>query len=334
MSKKRMLRPLLGQIFKSLAPKIGARVLMEPEWQIVGQVTFKNRRRRYFRYSSLDLNPLGASEIAKDKDYAAFFMRRMGYPAIRGKTFFVDWWCEMIGSRRDIHAAYRYAAKLGFPVFVKPNSGSQGVGVAKVYTKQEVYQAMRFIFARDRVALIQKPVQGRDYRIVVLDTSIISAYERVPLRVEGDGVSTIRQLLAQKQKQFTESGRDKRIKLNDPRIGHNLHRQKLSMRSRPGRGRVISLLDNANLSSGGEAIDVTAKIHPAFRRIAIQLTKDMGLRFCGLDLIVEGEIAKSPQRYWVLEVNAAPGLDHYAKVGKAQQKIVERLYLRVLKAME
>jgi len=35
-----------------------------------------------------------------------------------------------------------------------------------------------------------------------------------------------------------------------------------------------------------------------------------------------------------LEINAAPGLDHYVRMGKAQRKIVEDLYLEVLKHME
>lgn len=326
-------RPLLGQILKAIAPKIGARVLMEPEWQVVGQITFKNGRRRYFRYSSLDLNPLGASEVAKDKDYAAFFMRRMGYPAVPGKTFFADWWCKAIGSRRDIHAAYRHAAKLGFPVFVKPNSGSQGTDVAKVYTKREFYRAMRLIFARDRVALVQQPMPGRDYRIVVLDRSVISAYERMPLSVVGDGVSTVRELLNRKQRQFVAAGRDTRIRTDDPRIIQNLRRRGLALQSRPARGTTVYLLDNANLSSGGEAIDVTERLHPGFRRMAVGLARDMGLRLCGLDLLVDGEISAPPERFRIIEVNAAPGLDHYAAGGKAQRRIVAALYLKVLKAM-
>jgi hypothetical protein len=35
-----------------------------------------------------------------------------------------------------------------------------------------------------------------------------------------------------------------------------------------------------------------------------------------------------------LEINAAPGLDHYAQTGKKQEKIVENLYLQVLKSMD
>lgn len=37
----------------------------------------------------------------------------------------------------------------------------------------------------------------------------------------------------------------------------------------------VPLLDNANLSSGGESIDVTEALHEDFRKIAITATRDM-----------------------------------------------------------
>jgi D-alanine-D-alanine ligase-like ATP-grasp enzyme len=193
---------------------------------------------------------------------------------------------------------------------------------------------MRSVFAHDNVALVQPPLSGRDYRIVVLDKKAISAYERIPLNVIGDGRSTIRQLLTNKQKEFVVTGRDTIVRMEDVRIVGNLKRQGLSMRSVLARGRRIYLLDNANLSSGGDAMDVTDTIHAGFKKIAVRLTKDMGLRLCGVDLIVNGDIAAKPATYSILEINAAPGLDHYVKTGKAQQKIVEDMYLEVLKAME
>jgi D-alanine-D-alanine ligase-like ATP-grasp enzyme len=332
--KKKTVTPLLGQVLQKIAPKIGATVVMEPEWNIVGQIIFKSGRKRYFRYSSLDINRLGSSDIAKDKGFATFFMERMGYHVIPGKTFYSKDWARAIDSRDDIDAAYLYAQKLGFPVIVKPNSGSQGTGVALVHTRSQFYRAMRFIFKRDRVALVQRPVHGKDYRVVVLDNRVISAYERIPLNVVGDGVSTVKHLLEKKQRQFVASSRDTRIKMKDPRILEKLKLQGLSLRSVLKKGERVFLLDNANLSTGGDSVDMTEKMHPEFRRIAIRLTKDMGLRLCGVDLMIEDDITQKPGTYWILEINAAPGLDHYAKMGQAQEKIVEGLYLEVLKSME
>jgi D-alanine-D-alanine ligase-like ATP-grasp enzyme len=49
--------------------------------------------------------------------------------------------------------------------------------------------------------------------------------------------------------------------------------------------------------------------------------------------VVEGDINDKPHTYWILEINAAPGLDHYVKTGRAQARIVEAMYFKVLKAM-
>lgn len=333
MKKKKISSPL-EELFKKIARKIGAVIVMEPDWHVAGQIIFKNGRKRYFRWTTIDLNPVGASEISKDKDYAAFFMKKMGYPTVPGRAFYSDQWAKAIGSQRNIDAAYRYAKKSGFPVFVKPNGGSQGTGVAKAYTKPDFYRAMRGAFAEGRIALVQKPVPGKDYRVVVLDDRVISAYERIPLNIVGDGRSTVKKLLEKKQKEFALMARDTMIRSEDLRIAEKLVRNGLTMRSVIPLGRRVYLLDNANLSTGGDAVDVTEKIHPDFKKIAVQLTKDMGLRICGVDLIVDGDIADKPSKYWILETNAAPGLDHYVKTGKAQQKIVEDMYMEVLKAME
>lgn len=330
-SKKRLIREILQKI----APKIGATVIMEPEWNIAGQIIFKNGRKSYFKYSSLDINPQGSSEIAKDKDYAAFFAGKMGYPVVEGKTFFSKQWGKVIGCEtRDSNAAWQFAKEIGLPVIVKPNSGSQGLGVFKVKSEIELYDALRFIFKWDRVALIQKFVVGDDYRVVVVDDKIISAYQRIPLYVIGDGHLTINQLIRQKNAFFLSQGRDTVIKLPDPRINKKLSELGLKMRTIPKDGQKIFLLDNANLSSGGCSFDVTNVIHPKFRDICIRLTRDMGLRFCGVDLIINGDISSSPNEYRVLEINSSPGLDHYSKTGKEQEVNVEKMYLEILKAME
>ncbi len=328
------MKPLLGQMLQKIAPRIGASVVMDPEWNIAGQITFANGRKRYFRYSSLDLNGLGASDIAKDKDYANFFLARMGYPIIEGSVFYSPDFGRAIGRpKQNVDAAFRYASKLGMPVVVKPNSGSQGVGVAFVQNKKEFYVAMRRVFKTDRVALVQRPVAGKDYRIVVLDDKIISAYERIALSVVGDGRATVHRLMARKQKGFVASGRDTSIRTDDPRIDIKLQRQGFSRDSVLETGRQVFLLDNANLSTGGDAVDVTRTIHPGFRKIAVRMTRDMGLRLCGVDLMVNGDITQRPGDYRVIEINSAPGLDHYAKGGAEQEKIVEDLYLEVLKSL-
>lgn len=328
----------LGRLLAKIAPQIGAQVVLEPEWEIAGQINFKNGKTSYFRYNTLDLNPTGASETSKDKDYANFFMGQMGYPIVpKSKTFFSDEWAAAVkAKKRTIDFAYAYAEKIGFPVIVKPNSGSQGSGVALIHNKKEFYTALRLIFKKDRIALVQQPVKGKDYRLVVLENTVISAYERIPLSVVGTGKATIKELLTTKQKEFVRAGRDTQLHLEDPRIKNTLKHQKYTFASIPKKDERVFLLANANLSTGGDSVDVTKEIHAGFKKIAVALTKDMGLRLCGVDLMVDGDITKAPipGTYHILETNASPGLDHYVSTGHEQEKIVEDLYLEVLKKLE
>jgi len=328
--------PYLTGLITKLAPKIGAKVVVEPEWGITAQIIYKNGVVRSLRMYSLDLNHIASADVARDKDFAKFFMSKKGYPIAKGVTISEDNWAKILKSNRTILFGINYAKKLGYPVIVKPNSKSQGVGVSLVENKNELTKALQVVFKGDRVAIIEKYLPGKDYRIVVLDGKIISAYERKPLSIIGNGKQSIFSLLKQKQKLFIKLGRDTRINFEDPRIKMKLKRQGFSFKTILPKNTQIFLLDNANLSSGGEARDVTNIIHSSFRKIAVNLTHHMGLRIAGVDIMItKGDITKNVKNcsYYIIEINAAPGLDHYVTTGAKQRKNVEAMYLKVLKAL-
>jgi len=327
-------KSFVAEIICRVAPRIGAHVLMEPEYGFVGLVIFKNGRRVLFRDRNFNINPLASSEIAKDKGYADFFLKHYGYHTSEGQTFFSEERNRRIEIKRTIDDGFDYAESLGFPVILKPNNLSQGTLVTKVYNKREYYRAARKILRKTPVMLVQRFYGGHDYRIVVLDDEVISAYQRIPLFVVGDGKSSIRKLAAGKQRHYQKIGRDTEIDLDDFRIGQKLKRQRLHLDSVPDRGAKVYLLDNANLSTGGDAVDVTQAIHPDFKCLAVNITKDMGLRMCGVDIITAADISLPMSDYVIIEINSAPGLDNYASMGAEQQDRVDELYLKVLKALE
>lgn len=333
-----MPRPLfISRLLLKIAPKIGATIHLEPQYGYVGQIVYKNGKKRYFRGTTLDINTTGAAKLAKDKGYCEYFLKHEGFVTVEGETFFSNEWAAIVKSDKTIDKAWEYAENLGLPVFVKPNSKSQGKGVEKVYTKEDFYRALEGIFEYDKVALVQRPVFGNDYRIVVLDDQVISAYERIALSVIGDGISNIQQLLDMKQEYFVATSRDTILAKNDPRIQAHLNQNNHEFTFVPAQGQRISLLDNANLSTGGESCDVTEIMHPDFKKMAISITEKMGLRLCGVDLIIDGDITKpydlATHTYAVIEINSSPGLDHYAALGQKQRDIVEDLYTKVLEAM-
>jgi len=323
---------LIVSLLQELSSELGFEFIIEPEYGYAGRIKTRNGKILYFHSTHFDINTLGASEIATDKAYASFFMHNLGYTIPEGKSFYSDNWCRKIKSDRDISTALEYAHKLGYPLIVKPNSGSQGKGVEKVFTDEELRIALNNIFEKcgDKVALVQKFVEGNDYRIVVLDNEIICAYRREPLSVTGDGISTIRDLLHKKQREFVRRGRDTTISLDDLRIQRKLYRQGLDLQSVVQDSVLVTLLDNANLSSGGEAEDVKNMLHTDYKKMAIQLAHDMGLKFCGIDIITPHAIHEKLQDYCVLEINAAPGLDYYAERGETQKEIVKNLYKKML----
>lgn len=323
----------LIRILKRLSRRAGVKLNIEPRYGFVGQVVRKDGRKRYFRDTNFDVNSSGAYKIAKDKAYTAYFLERMGYTVIPGETFYSKDFAKTIKEDRTAAAAGRYAKQIGFPVIVKPNSLGRGAGVAKAGNLRELQAAIKAITERSDVYLVQPFIKGRDYRVVVFDGRLEAAYERLPLTVTGNGRFPVRMLLANKLKELRRRGRHVSLAMNDPRIALTLRRMKMSMRTVPGKGEVLELLSNRNLSSGGEAVDVTKEIHPSFRKLAVAAARDMNLRLAGVDLLVQGDIARPVKSYRIIEVNASPGFEHYASLGRAERERVNGLYLRILRAL-
>lgn len=326
-------RAFVAEIICRIAPQIGAEVLLEPEFGFVGEITFRNGKRILFRGTNLNINPLGSSEIARDKGYANFFLRKHGYSVPEGQTFFSEKLNKRLETKRTVDDGFGYAVKIGLPVILKPNNLSQGTLVTKVFTKRQYSSTAKKILKLTPVMLVQRFYEGRDYRIVVLDNEVLSAYERLPLTVVGNSRSTIGMLLKSKQRYFDKIGRDTQLDLEDHRMKWKLRTGRLTLQSIPRKGEIVQLLDNANLSTGGDAVDVTEALHRDYERLAIGIARDMGLRMCGVDIMAD-DASLPLEEYVVLEINSAPGLDNYAAIGTKQRRKVDDLYLKVLRALE
>lgn len=325
--------PFITSILQKVAEQIGAVVLLDPECNFVGLITFKNGNKTFFRSSRFSINSSGSVAIAKDKGVSNFFLNKFGYKVTEGKTFFSEELCEETDNYRNIDAGFYYAKDLGFPVIVKPINLSKGIFVTKVHNKQEYYQVAKKILQKTSGFIVERFYSGNDYRIVVLDDEVVSAYQRIPLFIIGDGQATILELMQQKQESFIKNGRKEIIDFEDYRIKKNLRRRKLNLNTVIPKNNIVYLLDNANLSTGGEAVDFTENIHPDFQKLAVSITKDMELRLAGVDILTS-DITSPMEDYTILEINGAPSLTHYASFGEVQTKRVENLYLKILKALE
>lgn len=204
------------------------------------------------------------------------------------------------------------ALELGYPVVIKPCRGNHGKGVVlNLRDPGELAAAFRIARTYDSRILVEKYVSGRHYRLLVIGGKLVAAAERLPARVIGDGIHTVRELvgLANRDPRRGE-GHEKpltRLRL-DPAAVLELARQGYTPDSRPPQGAVVVLRGNANLSSGGTSRDVTDLVCPENACIAEQAARLTGLDVAGIDLVTP-DIARpaSGDGGAVIEVNAAPG---------------------------
>lgn len=320
-------------IIQELAAELGVVFEIEERYGHAGRIVLRDGSTRYISGSLFDLNDAGATAVAKDKDYAAYFLAKSGFPVPVGDAFHTKEWAKYIQSDRTKDAAWGYVQSIGLPVIVKPNSKSQGDGVSLARTKSDFIQAVNRASKNERVFLVQKPIIGKDYRIVVLDGEVISAYERIPLFIIGDSTRTITELIESKQDEFSRINRATIIDVNDPRITTTLRQKKLTRDSVLAAGIVLTLLPNANLSTGGDAKDVTESLHADWKTLSTKIAQAMNLRFIGIDIMTKFNLSEPPKDYVVLEINASPGLDNYASIGEKQHTVVKELYRKALLAL-
>ena len=103
----------MPEILGRLAPALGAQVLFEPEFRIVGHIRFPNGRQSFFWHNKFNLNPVSSARIAQDKGYSAFFLRAAGIRVPATQTFFRNDFRRRIRSKRGLAAACAFAARVG-----------------------------------------------------------------------------------------------------------------------------------------------------------------------------------------------------------------------------
>jgi cyanophycin synthetase len=213
----------------------------------------------------------------------------------------------------DPDDAWAAAQEIGLPVVIKPKDGNQGKGVTVNVTTREQLAAGFHAAAefRDDV-MVERYLPGNDFRLLVIGNKLVAAARRDPPQVVGDGVHTVRQLVdavnLDPRRGNGHSTSLTKIRFDDIALG-SLAKQGYVADSVPPKGQRVILRNNANLSTGGAATDVTDDVHPEVAARAIAAAHMIGLDICGVDLVCDSVHRPiEEQGGGVVEVNAAPGL--------------------------
>lgn len=328
-----MKKSLVSETAEEVAKELGLESVIEDKWGYVGKITLKNGEFRYFRNTYLDLNNSAAAEIARDKSYTNFFLEEMGYRTPQGKYFLADDYAEHLGQPREHNKALDYAKQIGFPLVIKPNAGAQGKGVSSVKNQEQLDSAIFTATANDDIFLIQELVVGSEYRLCVLDDQLEIIYKRLPMTLVGDGQSSLEELLNKAVKNITDRGirLPKNLCLE---LKKQLHNSGHDIKKIIAEGEELRVTDISNLSQGGSILPIDKNaLHDSWQEFASKLCADMGLRFCGIDIITDSNITDPLTDPVVLDINAAPGFYHYASLREGNRQEVRDLYRKAIKKM-
>ncbi|AVZ78037.1 cyanophycin synthetase [Zoogloeaceae bacteirum Par-f-2] len=258
-------------------------------------------KQRRIQAAECDTTSAIAESIAQDKELTKKLLHAAGVPVPLGRPV------------RDAEDAWRAAQELGGAVVVKPRDGNQGKGVTvNVQTREQVLAAFEAASHYGSEVMVERYLPGIDFRLLVVGRQLVAAARRDPPLVIGDGVHTVRELVdavnADPRRGDGHATPLTRIRLDDIAIDR-LAQQGLTPDSVPPRGMRVVLRNNANLSTGGTATDVTDEVHPLVAQRAVAAAVTVGLDVCGVDVVCQSVVQPlEAQQGGIVEVNAAPGL--------------------------
>lgn len=262
----------------------------------------------------LPINSAAAAQMADDKFLTSTVLHNADVPVARSVKV----------TRAQFESGDWSRADVRFPVVVKPAVGSfRGIGViTNIKNQKELEKALRTSFKEHGSILIEEFYAGmQDYRVLVIDSRVVGVVLRVPAHVVGDGKHTVRELLKMKNETPYQGDKPKFEITVDAETRKLLREQRLTMDSIPKKKRHVQLKRVCNTGAGGEVHDVTDKICPENKRLAVKAAKAMEMRVAGHDFYCK-DISKPLDKTGgvILEVNHCPGitLHHYPKTGKPQ----------------
>jgi D-alanine-D-alanine ligase-like ATP-grasp enzyme len=251
--------------------------------------------------------PLIAGLLAKDKAATNMLLRRSGLPL--PDYIVVSDVCEEALQFFNRHNR----------VTVKPIDSSRSAGVTTaIGTEAELERAIRSARLHSSRVMVQANVEGYDYRVLIIDGQAIGVLEYRPASVEGDGCSTIAQLIVrlneqqQRRNGTVQQGSFQPIDIGSAQLRKCLAMQGRTVRDIPAPYEQVQLFTAGNAAADqiSEIVtDRTADIHPDSLRMAVEAAGALQIDVAGIDIRCQDiSVPLGDANGGILEVNALPDM--------------------------
>jgi len=246
-------------------------------------------------------------------------LNKGNFPVAEGKSF----WFWQKGR------AIKYGVNgLGFPVVIKPRSGSVARHVTtNINNKKDLRRAIDKAIVYSPAFVLERFIKDSFvYRATVVDFNYVACVRQVPANIVGDGNSTIQELVNEKnedkrrgelhQKEFTlyKVVIDNATERLLTGKGYNLE-------TIPRKDEIVYLQKNPFLKLGGDLVEVTKKVNPDNIQLFRDIAKFFDIRLVGMDFLVPDiSISWKNQHCAALELNSVPCIEmhHFPSSGTPQ----------------
>lgn len=226
-----------------------------------------------------------AASLANDK-YATYqVLKAAGMPQLE---------CQIARDETPLEESVAFMEAMG-KIVVKPLDGAHGEGITvNVSSPEALRYAMQTARAERRsmnaVLLQQQYVHETiyDLRVLCINYHYYAATWRVPARVVGDGVRTIKELITSEN---ASERRGKAYYAPLATIDLAMAEQYLGsgIDSIPTANEVVTVLGVANYGAGGEIVDVTDVLPSEIREIAQRAARICQLPVAGIDFMIAAQ---------------------------------------------
>jgi D-alanine-D-alanine ligase-like ATP-grasp enzyme len=204
---------------------------------------------------------------------------------------------------------------INYPLVIKPIDAAKGVGInMNVFNLNDIKNAVQNIqtIKKDVTLMVsdnfiaEEQFSGNDYRILVFNNKIIGCVNRIPAFVVGDGINTIAKLI----ENFNAKRPSNYLLKIDKSLIKILKEKSYSLDTILPKNKKLILRQNANISSGGVAVDYTDTMSERFKKICLSAANAVRGVFVGIDLFTDDITSKNiDQPYTIIEINGAPDYD-------------------------